>query len=332
MNILVTGVAGFIGSNVICYLVTQHPEYKFVGIDKLSYCSSVMNFMEIKTMTNFTFVKADICDLDFMDHVFTEYHIDVVMHFAAYTHVDHSFGNSLIFTHNNVIGTHVLLEVSKKHKITKFIHVSTDEIYGNSHEQSDETSIADPTNPYAATKAAAEHLVKSYYHSFKLPVIITRGNNCYGIKQYPEKVIPKFILRLLRGLPCIIQGSGKQLRSFLHVDDVARAFDIILHKGVIGEVYNIGCPDEHSIIGLAKDLVDLLVDDLTEIDKYIIYGKDRDFNDQRYYISNSKLVALGWKPEVGFVDGLRQTIDWYKANGASFWFSDADELLAILNK
>lgn len=307
MNILITGVAGFIGSNVLCYLVKKYPNYFFLGIDKISYCSSVKNFEEIENNENFVFVQADITNLEFMDFLFREYKINTVMHFAAYTHVDHSFGNSIIFTQNNVVGTHVLLETSKKHDISRFIHVSTDEVYGCQEGKSTERSILEPTNPYAATKAAAEHIVNSYHISFGLPIIITRGNNVYGPKQFPEKVIPKFIQSILAGEDLTIHGAGTQKRSFLYSLDVARAFDIILHNGEIGETYNIGCEIEYNILDLARKLKDKM-----ESGVEVVHVKDREFNDQRYFISIDKLYQLGWKPEILFDEGLDLTIKWYK--------------------
>lgn len=307
-NILVTGVAGFIASNLACYMVKKYPDYFFLGIDKISYCSSLKNLEEIKDYPNFEFVKADFTNLEFMDYLFKKFKIDHVLHLGAYTHVDMSFGDSIIYTHNNVLGTNVLLEVSKKYNIKLFIQCSTDEVYGNSSVMSNENSTLDPSNPYAASKSAAEQLVKSYFHSFKLPVIITRANNIFGIFQYYEKVIPKFILKMLKHEPLTIQGSGQQKRSFLHVDDVCRAFDIIFHKGKIGEIYNIGCKYEYTILELAEKII-----------KYFGYGEieyigDRPFNDQRYFISNDKLEQLGWKQEIIFDDGLEKTIEWYKNN------------------
>lgn len=321
-NVLLTGVAGFICSNVAVHLVKKYPNINFVGIDKMSYCSNVNSIKEIINDDNFKFVKADITKLDDMSDIFSKYNIDTVMHFAAYTHVDHSFGNSIIFTQNNVVGTHILLEVSKNKNIKRFIHVSTDEVYGCQNTMSHEYSMLDPTNPYAATKAAAEHIVRSYYHSFKLPVIITRGNNVYGPKQYPEKVIPKFCLRLLSDQNCQIQGSGQQMRSFLYVLDVAKAFDLILFKGEIGETYNIGSIEEHTILEVAERLIKLITNtnpnnSSTSLIEHI---QDREFNDQRYYISSEKIMALGWKPEISFEDGLELTVDWYK-NNPDFWDS-----------
>lgn len=318
-SILVTGVCGFIAGNVIEYLVDKYPERQFVGVDKMSYCSNIKNIEGLEKKNNFIFIKADITNLEFMTFIFEKYNIRTILHFAAYTHVDNSFGNSIIFTQNNIVGTHILLEVSKNRGISRFIHVSTDEVYGSVvGDEATENSILDPTNPYSATKAGAEHLVKSYFNSFKLPIIITRGNNVYGPKQYPEKVIPKFILRLLSNHKCIIQGSGNQLRSFLHVNDVCRAFDLIMNKGVVGEIYNIGTDDEYTINTLAVKIVQLVKPEEEDPNLWICRGKDRAFNDQRYRISTNKLGQLGWKQEIDLTTGLNLTYDWYK-NNRDYW-------------
>lgn len=317
-NVLVTGVAGFIGSHVLVNLVQKYEQYNFIGIDKISYCSSEKNFEEITNASNFKFIQADITNLEMIDYIFKTYNIDTVLHFAAYSHVDQSFGNSIIFTKNNVLGTHVLLEASKKNNIKRFVHVSTDEVYGNQiNEESNEKSILNPTNPYSATKAAAEHIVNSYYNSFKLPIIITRGNNVYGPKQYPEKVIPKFIYRLSMNLKCQIHGEGNQLRSFLHVNDVSKAFDLILHQGKIGETYNIGCENEHKIIDVAKTLIQKIHNCYNQ-EEHIEFIEDRCFNDQRYFISTEKLKKLGWEQKIDFSEGIKETIDWYLQN-PKYW-------------
>ncbi len=260
-------------------------------------------------------MRADITDIDAMKYIFSSLKIDTVLHFAAYTHVDHSFANSIIFTKNNVLGTHILLEVSKEHRIDRFVHVSTDEVYGGMHSMATEQSILAPTNPYAATKAAAEHLVMSYHLSFGLNTIITRGNNVYGPKQYPEKLIPKFIRHLLDGEKCPIQGSGEQKRSFLYTDDVVQAFDLVLHKGKVGEIYNIGSEVEYSVndvfMMLIKTMYPRNVDD--HLPRYF-YTKDRDFNDLRYFISVEKLEKLGWRPRISFEEGLVKTVEWCLEN------------------
>jgi dTDP-glucose 4,6-dehydratase len=240
------------------------------------------------------------------------------MHFAAQSHVDNSFGNSFAFTKVNIFGTHVLLEAAYRCGIKRFIHVSTDEVYGeNDGEHHNEEMVLEPTNPYSATKAGAEFIAKSYLRSFKLPLIITRGNNVFGPHQYPEKLIPKFICRLQRGLPCCIHGNGENTRSFIFVEDVAKAFDLILHKGTVGEIYNIGINVEQSNLKVAKDILELF--DLTEKEKeLIVFVEDRKYNDRRYAIDSSKLNRLGWAPETEWKDGLKKTIDWYRTNSENW--------------
>jgi dTDP-glucose 4,6-dehydratase len=259
-------------------------------------------------------VITDLNNYTTIKNVLNQYSIDSIVHFAAQSHVDNSFGNSIQFTRDNVLGTHTLLECAREYgKIVRFVHISTDEVYGEvdkEHKGCNEKSLLNPTNPYAATKAAAEFLVKSYYHSFKLPVIITRGNNVYGPRQYPEKLIPRFITKLLKGEKCPIQGTGETRRNFIYVDDVSRAVDTILRKGEINEIYNIGSEYEYSV----KEILMLLLSymgidkNASEVSEYI---EDRAFNDFRYCIDCSKLEKLGWKKEVGFIDGLLRTIEWY---------------------
>jgi UDP-glucose 4,6-dehydratase len=311
--VLITGIAGFIASNVAIDLVIKYPEIQFIGLDKLSYCSNVENFAPIANAKNYTFYPFDLMSESQVSEVFATHSIDTVMHFAAYTHVDRSFGNSIEFTRNNVLGTHILLEHAKQNNIKRFIHVSTDECYGSKDTISSEESTLDPTNPYAATKAAAEHLVKSYHHSFKLPIIISRGNNVYGPRQYPEKVIPLFIQRVLAHEKCQIHGRGTQKRSFLYVDDVSRAFEVLLFEGIIGEIYNIGSEEEYTVLDVAERILAKLKPGSTAVD-WIEYVEDRQFNDQRYFISSAKLQALGWKQQISFEEGLAKTIVWYTTN------------------
>jgi dTDP-glucose 4,6-dehydratase len=249
--------------------------------------------------------------------------IDTVLHFAAQTHVDNSFGNSFNFTQTNVMGTHVLLESAKlfKQNLKLFVHVSTDEVYGESSPQKDATpfdekSALNPTNPYAATKAAAELIVKSYAQSFGLPIIITRGNNVYGPHQYPEKLIPKFISLLRQGKPCTIHGNGQHRRSFIYVSDVAEAFDVILHRGVPGNIYNIGTHFEITNLEIARKLMKAFKHD--DEQSWIVYVEDRNWNDVRYHINLDKLYSLGWSPKISFEDGLQRTIDWYAQNSDHF--------------
>uniref|UniRef100_A0A6V2S3L0 NAD-dependent epimerase/dehydratase domain-containing protein n=1 Tax=Emiliania huxleyi TaxID=2903 RepID=A0A6V2S3L0_EMIHU len=255
-NILVTGGAGFIASHVVIGLVEKYPQYKVVCLDKMDYCSSLHNLDQVKDKPNFRMVKGNLLSADLMNYVLETEQIDTIIHAAAQTHVDNSFGNSFAFTENNVLGTHVLVEAAKKAGIRRFIHVSTDEVYGSSYSEEPsrkEGDVLEPTNPYAATKAAAENIARSYWYSFKMPIIVTRGNNVFGPHQYPEKVIPKFVRRLVNGLPVCIHGDGSNSRHFIFVTDVANAFDTIMHKGVAGEVYNIGCDDEFTNLEAAGD-------------------------------------------------------------------------------
>jgi dTDP-glucose 4,6-dehydratase len=253
-----------------------------------------------------------------VSHVLHSNKIDIVIHFAAQSHVQNSFEDSLQYTKDNILGTHTLLECCRKYgNIQKFIHISTDEVYGESmleeNEKKTEGSILCPTNPYAATKAAAELVAKSYYHSFKMPIIITRGNNVYGPNQYPEKLIPRFIKLLFENKSVTIQGDGTNVRAFLHVDDVCSALKYILANGKIGDIYNIGSDDkdEYTVLQIARILIEKILD-TKEYDKYITYIEDRPFNDKRYYISNKKVKDLGWKIEKDFNTGINELIDNYR--------------------
>lgn len=318
-SVLITGVAGFIPSNLACHLVNKYPDVLFVGIDKMSYCSDKRNIEEIMTMPNFTFIEANICDKDKMEELWVKYLFDTVIHMAAYSHVDYSFVQPLKFTINNTLGTHVLLEVARAKGIKRFIHVSTDEVYGSQGKLNTEQSKIQPTNPYSASKAAAEVMVNTYMTCYNFPAIITRGNNVYGPKQYPEKVIPRFILRTLKGQKCQIQGSGNQARSFLYTDDVSNAFDLIVHYGQLGQIYNIGTEEEYTINQLATKIVEKLGAEIEHV-------PDRIFNDTGYRIDYSKLAALGWKQTISLDDGLDLTIAWYQKH-ADWYCGSAHESL-----
>jgi len=267
-------------------------------------------------------IKGNLRDINFIRKILEEKKITQIVHFAAQSHVQNSFSDSIKYTHDNILGTHNLLEASRIYgKIERFIHVSTDEVYGESMNKIDEEhktehSILCPTNPYAATKAAAELIAQSYSHSFKMPIIITRGNNVYGPNQYPEKLIPLFIKQLKNNEKVTIQGNGSTVRAFLHSYDTARAFECILEKGKIGEIYNIGCDEgmEYSVMDVAKILIKQ-IKDTDNYDKYITYIEDRPYNDERYYISNQKLRDLGWHIQINFEDGLQELIyGEYKIN------------------
>ena len=321
-NILVTGGCGFIASNFLNYMVKKYSHYNFINIDAMYYCASKTNVLKsVRQKKNYTFVKGTIQNRELIDYILTKHQIDTIIHFAAQSHVDNSFSNPVQYTQDNIVGTHILLECVRKYgEIKKFIHVSTDEVYGESMsvetDIKSEKSILNPTNPYAATKASAEMLVNSYVYSYNLPIIITRGNNVYGPRQYPEKLIPKFINLLLENKKCTIHGEGLTERSFLYVDDVVKAFECVLFKGKIGEIYNIGTGFEYSVMEIARRLITQIFDtDLSrpnEMDRYIEYVEDRKYNDKRYNISFNKLLALGWKQEVFIEEGLRKTIEYYR--------------------
>lgn len=243
--------------------------------------------------------------------------------------IDNSFGNSITFTKNNVLGTHVLLECAKVHGIKRFLHVSTDEVYGETayKDLTLETAILSPTNPYAASKAAAEHLVESYWKSFKLPLVITRSNNVYGPHQFPEKLIPKFICRLERDMSCCIHGAGSTRRSFLYIDDAVRAYDLVLHKGALGHVYNIEAGEELSVMEVTRQLLKVYGHENDE-SKWIETVPDRAFNDLRYHIDGQKLKDLGFEAHWTFADGLAATVKWYKSVNINEVWTNADHALS----
>jgi len=318
-NILITGGCGFIASNFINNYFYQNKACNIVNIDAMYYCANINNVkQEIRESNRYKFVKGNICNEDLVNEILNNYNIDCVIHFAAQSHVQNSFDNALLYTKDNVLGTHTLLHCVKEYgKIKRFIHVSTDEVYGESLLDDDETkktesSILCPTNPYAASKAGAELIAQSYFKSFNLPIIITRGNNVYGPNQYPEKVIPLFIKLLKENKKITIQGDGSNVRGFLHVDDVCNAFKLVLENGKIGEIYNIGSDEHHeySVLELSKILIKLIrnTDDYNE---WISYIEDRPFNDKRYYISNEKVKKLGWTINVDFMEGLNDLVKNY---------------------
>jgi len=315
-NILVTGGCGFIGSNFVNYYFHKNKDVNIVNLDAMYYCANEFNVNEeIRNSDRYHLVKGNLCSFDLLTHILSNYKIDTIIHFAAQSHVQNSFEDSLQYTNDNVLGTHTLLETARRYgKIKKFIHISTDEVYGESmimddEEKKNESSILCPTNPYAATKAAAELIAKSYYFSFKMPIIITRGNNVYGPNQYPEKLIPRFIKLLKEDHPVTIQGDGSNVRAFLHVLDVCGALECIIEKGQLGEIYNIGSDDhyEYSVLEIAQKLIHK-IKNTDDFDKWITYIADRPFNDKRYYISNEKVKKLGWTINVDFERGLNELI------------------------
>jgi len=317
LNILVTGGCGFIGSNYLNYMVPRCKDTNFINIDAMYYCASHTNLIaSVMCAPNYKFVECNINDFTFIKHILKTENITHIIHFAAQSHVDGSFQNSLQYTEDNVKGTHTLLEAVRivNPKIT-FLHFSTDEVYGESQtdeseQPKDEMSLLCPTNPYAASKAAAEMLVNSYIHSYGMKCIITRGNNVYGPNQYPEKLIPRFIQLLNNNDKCTIHGDGKSLRSFIHVYDVCTAVELILLMGKSGEIYNIGSDPayEKSVLDITKILVKLIKNS-DNVDEYIEFVKDRPFNDKRYFITNEKMKSVGWKQKVTLERGIRDLID-----------------------
>lgn len=313
--ILVTGCCGFIGSGWVNYYHKLNPDDFIINIDKLDYCSNEKNI--INRIHNYKFIKCNLTNTEFILHILNEFNVTHVIHFAAQTHVDNSFCNSINFTIDNVVGTHSLLEAIKTYnKIKKFIHISTDEVFGEvdiSHKGCTETSLLAPTNPYAATKCGAEFLVRSYHHSFKLPSVIVRINNVYGERQYPEKLIPKFIKLLRENKKCTIHGTGQTRRNFIHVNDVANAITLVLDKGDINMIYNIGTKNEFSVLEITEKILKILKPN-EKLEEWIEYIEDRNFNDYRYAIDNTLLKILGWNEDINFEIGLQNTVKWYLEN------------------
>lgn len=318
-SLLVTGGCGFIGSNFINYIINKYPDYFICCIDALYYCSDINNInFDVRQSPRFVFINASINDFELVKNILVTYKITDIIHFAAQSHVDNSFDDSLQYTLDNVLGTHTLLEavriVSKDVQTVKdinFFHFSTDEVYGESDhadtEPKHEMSLLCPTNPYAATKASAEMLVSAYKYSYKIKSIITRCNNVYGPNQYPEKLIPKFIKLLKNNQKVTIHGDGSSLRSFVHVEDVCNAVDYIMKKGENGEIYNIGSEKEYSVLEVAKLLISFLKPG-QESCEWIDFIQDRPFNDKRYFISNNKIKQLGWKQEKDFYQEIKKLI------------------------
>ena len=292
---LVTGGCGFIGSNFLNIMKERHPDIDFINIDKVDYCSNVHN---VKPGVA-TLVRRDLCNVGFLENLVKEHKFDYVFHFAAQSHVDNSFLSPLGFTLDNTYGTHALVEMCRRHTPNvEFIHFSTDEVYGESKTDepfAEETGVLRPTNPYSASKAAAEMIIRSYIESFDMNIKIIRCNNVYGPNQYPEKLIPKFIRLLKNNEKCTIHGtnSANVRRAFMHVEDVVDAVEVVWKEGVRGEVYNIASDDELSVMDVTKLIIKTLKN-TEDYDKWIDYIEDRPFNDQRYYICAKKLKALGW--------------------------------------
>ena len=331
---LVTGGAGFIGSNFIHYMLRKYNDVKIINVDVLTYAGNLENLKEVENNPDYSFVKADICDKEAMEKIFKEQEIDYVVHFAAESHVDRSIKNPEVFVNTNVLGTLVLLNLAKQYwadgegfkEGKKYLQVSTDEVYGSLEKEGEyfyETTPLDPHSPYSASKASADMLVKSYMDTYKFPANITRCSNNYGPYQFPEKLIPLMIHNALNGKSLPVYGDGKNVRDWLYVDDHAKAIDMVIRNGKLGQVYNVGGHNEKQNI----DIIHIILDTLQEIlpdgderkahinEQLITYVEDRKGHDRRYAIAPDKIKAeLGWEPETMFKEGIRLTIEWYLNN------------------
>jgi len=325
-TILITGGAGFIGSHVIRLFVNKYPDYKIVNLDKLTYAGNLENLKDIENKPNYEFIKGDIVDDKFIFNLFSKYSFDGVIHLAAESHVDRSIANPNEFIFTNIVGTLNLLNAAKfswkdnmENKL--FYHISTDEVYGSLGDEgffTEETSY-DPRSPYSASKASSDHIVRAYYHTVKLPVVITNCSNNYGPNQFPEKLIPLAINNIKNKKPVPVYGKGENIRDWLFVEDHANAIDLVFHKGKAGETYNIGGNNEWKNIDLIHLLCQIMDKKLGrkegESAQLITFVKDRAGHDLRYAIDSSKIQnELGWKPSLVFETGLEKTVDWYLSN------------------
>lgn len=309
MSLMVTGAAGFIGANYVHYVLKARPEYDLVVYDKLTYAGNMDNLKDV--MGRIKFVKGDICDANAVDETIKEYGVDAIINFAAETHVDRSIDRASEFLATNVQGTYTILEAVRKHDIKKFLQISTDEVYGSIESGSFyETSNINPSNPYSAAKAAGDLLVRSYYNTYRAPVIITRSSNNFGPYQYPEKLIPVMILKALNDEKLPVYGTGMNVRDWIYVEDNCAGVDTVFHKGRIGEVYNMGGGNEKPNIEVVKHILNYL----GKPESLISYVTDRPGHDTRYSLNSDKTKSLGWKPEYSFEEALDKTIQWYLDN------------------
>lgn len=312
MRLLVTGGAGFIGSNFIHYWLKNYPNDKVKNFDSLTYAGNLESLKDLESLDNYEFIKGDICDANLVNEVVKD--VDLIVHFAAESHVDRSIKNSADFIKTNVEGTRVLLEAAKNHGGIRFHHVSTDEVFGAlgfTDTKFNEKTPYDPRSPYSASKAASDHLVRAYFHTYKLPITISNCSNNYGPYQHPEKLIPNFVTRLLEGQKLPLYGNGQNIRDWIHVDDHNYGVDLIIKKGKIGETYCLGGGSEKSNLDITRAVLLLM----NKGEENIEYVADRPGHDLRYAIDYSKAEnELGFKPRYTFSDGLEATIDWYRNN------------------
>jgi len=316
-NLLVTGAAGFIGSNFVRQLLAEPSDIQVVALDILTYAGNVANLQSVWEDERFKFVKGDICDVELIVDLMAD--IDIVVNFAAESHVDRSIHSSADFVRTNIVGTQVLADAARKHNIDRFLQVSTDEVYGSLGKTglfTEQTPIQ-PNSPYSASKASADLLLQAYYHTYDFPVVITRCSNNYGPYQFPEKLIPLFVTNLVEGKKVPVYGDGMQVRDWLHVDDHCRAIQAVMNNSELGQVYNIGGNNEQANLNITR----LILDHLEKDDSHIEHVTDRLGHDRRYAIDASKIKDhLGWQPEVNFEQGLTETMDWYLEN-KSWWLA-----------
>ncbi len=326
-HLLITGGAGFIGSHVVRYMVNHRPDYQIVNLDKLTYAGNLENLKDVEDKPNYTFVKADICDFEEIQKIFSEYRIDGVIHLAAESHVDRSITDPFSFAKTNVMGTLNLLQAAKQawepdYRGKLFYHVSTDEVYGalqfDDPPFTEETKY-DPHSPYSASKASSDHFVRAYHDTYGVPIIISNCSNNYGPYQFPEKLIPLIINNILHNKPLPVYGKGENVRDWLYVEDHVRAIDLIFHKGKPGNTYNIGGSNEWKNIDLINVVIDitdrLLGRPQGTSKKLITFVADRAGHDLRYAIDSSKLTKeLGWEPSLTFEEGIEKTVRWYLEN------------------
>ncbi|MDP3964078.1 MAG: dTDP-glucose 4,6-dehydratase [bacterium] len=314
MKFLITGGAGFMGSNFIRYLLDNYPEAEIVNFDKLTYAGNLENLKDVKDNSRYEFVRGDIADAKAVAEVM-ERGIEVVINFAAETHVDRSILGPRDFIMTDVLGTYTLLEAARNKEIKRYVQISTDEVFGSVEEgEFSEQSPFEPNSPYSASKAGGDHMVRAYWKTYGLPTIVTHSCNFYGPYQYPEKLIPLFITNLLEGKKVPVYGNGQNVREWIFVSDYCRALDTILDRGEDGEVYNIGTAYRKTNLELTQLVLELM--GLNE--DSIEYVPDRPGHDQRYAVNSEKLRQLGWAPELDFEQGLKETVDWYKEN-ESWW-------------
>lgn len=312
-NVLVTGGAGFIGSNFINHLLEKRDDLKIINLDSLTYAGNLENLLQSEKNPNYTFVKGDITNRETVDSLFEKHKIDNVIHFAAESHVDRSILGSEVFFNTNVMGTNVLLEAAKKYGIEKFVQVSTDEVYGSlgTVGKFSETTPLDPNSPYSSSKASGDMMALAFQRTYGLPVVVTRCSNNYGPYQFPEKLIPLMILNSLNNKKLPVYGDGKNIRDWIYVIDHNKAVELVWEKGKVGDVYNIGADQEMTNI----DIIKLILSYLNKSEDLIEYVTDRPGHDRRYAIDSSKIETdLGWKPEFKFEAAIEKTIDWYLKN------------------